>query len=101
MEAVHTLVNGARVGGVDAFFENERLAPLIDTLDFTAATGLDYDAIEKSVIVMDDPLADTDAFLRSCETYGALVVDTIVTSPMSGDPVAWTTELVDAVLPVE
>ncbi|MBF4163756.1 LLM class F420-dependent oxidoreductase [Nocardioides acrostichi] len=61
--------------------------------------GTDYDAIEKSVIVMDDPAADPDAFLRRCEAYAALGVDTVVTGPMSDDPVAWTTRVVEQVVP--
>ncbi|MEO1335755.1 MAG: hypothetical protein AAFV29_08920, partial [Myxococcota bacterium] len=46
MEAFHTLTNGAREAAFEPFFDNERWAPLIDTLDFAAATGLDYEAIE-------------------------------------------------------
>ncbi|MEM7675235.1 MAG: hypothetical protein AAF449_04430, partial [Myxococcota bacterium] len=46
METFHTLTNGARAEAFEPFFDNERWSPLIDTLDFAAATGLDFEAIE-------------------------------------------------------
>lgn len=61
--------------------------------------GTDYDAIEKSVIVMSDPTADHDGFLREMEGYAAIGVDTVTIAPTSADPVAWTTEVVEKVLP--
>ncbi|WP_139978286.1 LLM class F420-dependent oxidoreductase [Nocardioides litoris] len=60
--------------------------------------GTDYDAIEKSIIAMggtDDP----DAFLADMEGYARLGVDTVVVGPDGDDPVAWTTDLVEHVLP--
>lgn len=63
--------------------------------------GTDYDAIEKSVIVMADPVGDPDGFLRDMEAYAALGVDTVCTGPgeHDTDPVAWTTTVCESVLP--
>ncbi|CAN5684302.1 TIGR03560 family F420-dependent LLM class oxidoreductase [soil metagenome] len=64
------------------------------------ALGTDYDAIEKSIIVMGDPVGDPDEFLRDMQAYAALGVDTVTTGPMvSDDPVAWTSTLCERVLP--
>ncbi len=61
--------------------------------------GTDYDAIEKTVIVSADPTADRDGFLRDAEGYAALGVTLLTTAPMSEDPVGWTTEVVETVVP--
>lgn len=61
--------------------------------------GTDYDAIEKSIILMADPQADADGFLADMEGYATLGVDTVVVSPPTADPVGWTTDLVEKVLP--
>ena len=61
--------------------------------------GTDYEAIEKSVILMADPQAEPDAFLRDMEGYAALGVHTVTLMPPTGDPVAWTTDVVEKVLP--
>ncbi len=61
--------------------------------------GTDYDAIEKSVIGSGDPQADADGFLADMEGYAALGVDTVVLVPAGDDPVGWTTDVVEKVLP--
>ncbi|MGA8256194.1 MAG: LLM class F420-dependent oxidoreductase [Nocardioides sp.] len=61
--------------------------------------GTDYDAIEKSAIVSTDPLPDVDGFLSSMEAYAAVGVETITMMPPTGDPVGWTTEVCERVLP--
>jgi hypothetical protein len=61
--------------------------------------GRDYDAIEKTMIVADDPLADTDAFLRSMGEYAALGISLITLTPPTDDPVGWTTRVCEDVLP--
>ncbi len=61
--------------------------------------GTDYDAIEKSIIVMSDAASDPDTFLSDMERYAALGVDTVCTGPADEDPVAWTTTVVEDVLP--
>jgi F420-dependent oxidoreductase-like protein len=61
--------------------------------------GRDYDTIEKTMIAMADPLADTDAFLSSMAQYAALGIELVTLVPGSDDPVAWTTEVGERVLP--
>ena len=61
--------------------------------------GRDYDAIEKTMIVADDPLADTDAFLTSMGEYAALGISLITLTPPTDDPVGWTTAVCEDVLP--
>ncbi|SDE24574.1 LLM class F420-dependent oxidoreductase [Nocardioides lianchengensis] len=61
--------------------------------------GRDYDRIEKTIIAMADPLTDVDAFLTSMEAYAALGIALITLVPGGDDPVAWTTELSEKVLP--
>ncbi|MFB9314662.1 LLM class F420-dependent oxidoreductase [Nocardioides plantarum] len=61
--------------------------------------GTDYDAIDKSVILMADPQTDPDGFLTDMEGYAALGVETVTLSPPTDDPVAWTTDVVEKVLP--
>ena len=62
--------------------------------------GTDYDAIEKTVIVMADPhgrprrLPADDA-----EGYAALGVTLVTTGPTREDPVGWTTDVVEKVVP--
>ena len=61
--------------------------------------GRDYDAIEKTVIAMSDPLADVDAFLDSMEAYATLGITLVTLVPGGDDPVAWTSDLAGSVLP--
>ena len=59
----------------------------------------DYDAIQKTVIGQLDPVADQDAFLTAMGEYAALGIDLVTLVPMAEDPVAWTTTVVEDVLP--
>ena len=61
--------------------------------------GTDYDAIEKTMITMADPVADPDAFLRDMAAYAELGITLVTTVPASDDPVAWTTQAVETVVP--
>jgi F420-dependent oxidoreductase-like protein len=61
--------------------------------------GRDYDAIEKTMIVMGDPVADADGFLTSMEEYAALGISLITMVPPTDDPVGWTTSVCEDVLP--
>lgn len=63
--------------------------------------GTDYDAIEKSVIVMGDAAGDPDGFLRDAEAYAALGVHTLCTGPgeRDADPEAWMTAVCEQVVP--
>jgi F420-dependent oxidoreductase-like protein len=61
--------------------------------------GTDYDAIEKTMNKVADPLSDTDAFLADMAAYAALGITTVTLMPLGEDPVAWTSEVCDQVLP--
>ncbi|WP_341928163.1 LLM class F420-dependent oxidoreductase [Nocardioides psychrotolerans] len=61
--------------------------------------GRDYDAIEKSMVLDADPTGDTDAFLADMEAYAALGIELVTLMPQGDDPVAWTTEVCERVLP--
>lgn len=61
--------------------------------------GRDYDDIHKTVIAMDDPVADPDGFLSSMEQYAALGVELVTAMPTGDDPVAWTETVCREVVP--
>ena len=62
--------------------------------------GTDYDAIEKTMIYRGgDPTDDPEAFLAMAEQYAALGVSMFTMMPPGEDPVAWTTEMADRVVP--
>ena len=63
--------------------------------------GRDYDAIEKTMggIGVSDPARDTDAFLREMEQFAELGITLMTMTPSGPDPVAWTTEVCERVLP--
>jgi F420-dependent oxidoreductase-like protein len=63
------------------------------------ALGTDYDAIEKSMIIDLDPLADPDAFLRTMAEYAATGITLATLMPRGDDPVAWTERVCSSVLP--
>lgn len=61
--------------------------------------GTDYDAIEKTIIGQLDPVGDPDGFLAAMGEYAVLGVDLVTLVPSGDDPVAWTTTVVEDVLP--
>lgn len=61
--------------------------------------GTDYDAIEKTMILMGDPIGDADGFVKEMSEYAALGIQMVTTGPADEDPVAWTTEVCEKVLP--
>jgi F420-dependent oxidoreductase-like protein len=62
--------------------------------------GTDYDAIEKTMIYRGgDPTEDPDAFLSMAEQYAALGFSMFTMMPPGEDPVTWTTEMADRVVP--
>ncbi|MEU7978795.1 LLM class F420-dependent oxidoreductase [Micromonospora sp. NPDC049081] len=63
-----------------------------------AAEGRDYDAIDKTVLVMRPPLADVDAFLAEVAGYAALGVTEVQVTP-DRHPVEFTRRVADEVLP--
>ena len=78
----------------------ERMAHKLDVLRaHCEAVGSDFDAIEKTMIGDVDPLEDTDSFLRLMGEYAALGITLVTLTPRSDDPVAWTTEVCQHVVP--
>jgi F420-dependent oxidoreductase-like protein len=78
----------------------ERMAHKLEVLrGHCDALGTDYDAIEKTMILNVDPLVDQDGFLRTVKEYDALGITLVTLMPRSDDPVAWTTDLCEKVLP--
>ncbi|MEU7620674.1 LLM class F420-dependent oxidoreductase [Micromonospora rifamycinica] len=63
-----------------------------------AAEGRDYDAIDKTVIMMRPPLADVDAFLAEVAGYAALGVTEVQVTP-DRHPVEFTRRVATEVLP--
>ena len=61
--------------------------------------GTDYDAIEKTMIVQGDPTADPDGFVASMRPFAELGISMITMVPVGDDPVAWTTEVAEKVVP--
>jgi len=61
--------------------------------------GTDYDAIEKTLLWQEDPTVDTDDFLEQIQQYAQLGVTLVSTMPRGDDPVAFTSNLVENVLP--
>ncbi len=61
--------------------------------------GTNYDEIEKTMIKVADPLGDTDAFLSEMASYAALGISMVTLTPSGDDPVAWTAEVCERVLP--
>jgi len=55
--------------------------------------------IQKTILGMADPLADTDAFLRTMEEYSALGIELVEVMPLVEDPVSWADRLGREVVP--
>ncbi|MEX0429716.1 LLM class F420-dependent oxidoreductase [Nocardioides sp. DS6] len=63
--------------------------------------GRDYDSIEKTLGGMGggDPVADPDGFLAQAEEYAKLGFTLFTLTPPGDDPVGWTEQVCDTVLP--
>lgn len=61
--------------------------------------GTDYDSIEKTMILSADPVADPDGFLTDMAGYADLGIELVCVGPMAEDPVGWTSDLCEKVLP--
>jgi F420-dependent oxidoreductase-like protein len=61
--------------------------------------GRDYAEIEKTMLAATDPLADVDAFLTRMAEYAAVGIELVTLVPAGDDPVAWTTQVCEDVLP--
>jgi len=80
--------------------EPDEVAHKLEVLDrHCEDAGRDPSAIRRTMLTMVDPLVDTDAFLRSMESYAALGIDLVEITPLVEDPVAWAARLGDRVVP--
>lgn len=61
--------------------------------------GRDYADIQRTMLAATDPLADVDAFLTRMAEYAAVGIELVTLVPAGDDPVAWTTQLCQDVLP--
>lgn len=61
--------------------------------------GRDFDTVRKTALCSVDPLTDLDGFLTRIQEYADLGVSLVTMSPLAADPLAWTTEVVEKVLP--
>lgn len=63
--------------------------------------GRDYDAITKTAMAGEglDPIADPDGFVTRMEQYAGLGIELVTISHDGVDPIAWTTRIVETVLP--
>ena len=62
--------------------------------------GRDYDEIAKTIVgTLNRPLDDVDAWLSSMERYAALGIEQIWVGPDPTDPVAWTEQMAEQVVP--
>jgi alkanesulfonate monooxygenase SsuD/methylene tetrahydromethanopterin reductase-like flavin-dependent oxidoreductase (luciferase family) len=62
--------------------------------------GRDYDEIAKTVVgTLVRPLDDLDAWLALMEEYAAIGVSQMWVGPDAADPVGWTEQMCDKVLP--
>jgi F420-dependent oxidoreductase-like protein len=63
------------------------------------AEGRDPDSISRTILAMQDPLGDVDAFLTSMEEYAKLGITLVEVMPLSPEPAAWVTQLGERVIP--
>lgn len=61
--------------------------------------GRDYDSIEKTMLWNGDSAADPDAFLAEIAEYAALGMSLVTLMPPTDDPVGWTTQVCEDVVP--
>jgi alkanesulfonate monooxygenase SsuD/methylene tetrahydromethanopterin reductase-like flavin-dependent oxidoreductase (luciferase family) len=78
----------------------EAVAHKLDVLRAHCAdVGRDPSEIQTTLMSLEDPLADVDAFLAAMEDYAALGVSLIEIVPMGDDPVAFVERLATHVIP--
>lgn len=65
------------------------------------AVGRDFDSIQKTAMAGFglDPIGDPDGFVRRMEEYSALGIELVTISHDGVDPKAWTTQVLEIVLP--
>jgi F420-dependent oxidoreductase-like protein len=78
----------------------EAVAHKLDVLRAHCAdVGRDPSEIQTTLMSLEDPLADVDAFLAAMESYAALGVSLIEIVPMGDDPVAFVEGLATHIIP--
>jgi F420-dependent oxidoreductase-like protein len=61
--------------------------------------GRDPSSVAKTILAMEDPLPDVDAFLAVMEEYAQLGVTLVELMPTGPDPAAWVSQLGEQILP--
>ena len=95
----------AQYGDACHLFVREGYDQLVHKLDVLRRhcddVGRDYDSIEKTIggAGAADPITRTDEWLAEIERYAGLGVTLVTVTPQGDDPVAWTTDMVERVLP--
>jgi len=78
----------------------EQVAHKLDVLgSHCANVGRDPSEIQTTLMSLEDPLTDVDAFLTQMERYAALGVSLIEIVPMGDDPVAFAERLATEIIP--
>jgi F420-dependent oxidoreductase-like protein len=78
----------------------EQVAHKLDVLaTHCADVGRDPTEIQTTLMSLEDPLADVDAFLAAMESYAALGISLIEIVPMGNDPVAFVEAIATHVIP--
>jgi F420-dependent oxidoreductase-like protein len=63
------------------------------------AESRDPGAIQKTMLVMSNPLDDVDAFLSSMSEYAKLGIDLVEVVPLTPDPPGWVEQVTEQVVP--
>jgi len=80
--------------------EPDQVAHKLEVLDgHCADVGRDPTEIQRTAISGEDPLEDTDGFLRRMEAYAALGIEQVWVTPVAEDPVGHVTGICERVLP--
>jgi F420-dependent oxidoreductase-like protein len=81
-------------------FEPEQMRHKLEVLDrHCADVGRDPAEVQRTVLVGEDPLAQTGDFLRRVEQYATLGVEQVWVGPQADDPIGSTTRLCEEILP--
>ena len=77
----------------------EEVAHKLDVLDRHCETeGRDPATIDRTILALSNPLDDPDGFVAAMAEHAALGISTVEVIP-TGDPVAFTTEVVERIVP--
>jgi hypothetical protein len=79
----------------------EEIAHKLDVLRLHCDdVGRDYDEIAKTMVgTLNRPLDDLDGWLASMEQYAALGISQVWVGPDATDPVGWTEQMSEQVVP--